>query len=99
MSEKIHTGELGLDYAKGRKKKKSLIYRVGRRTDEVVRSINNYYKNDINNIADLGAADGIMLNTLHNLYPNARCIGVEYNCDLPRSFLGTLSNNGRPFAV
>lgn len=79
MSEEIHVGELGLDYAEGRKKKKSLIYRVGRRTDEVVRSINKYLNGNVESIVDLGTADGMMLDTLSKIYKSAKCVGVEYN--------------------
>jgi trans-aconitate methyltransferase len=82
MTKTKATGQLGLDYAAGREKKASLIYRLRRRTDEVRKSIRQFGKNEPTAIIDLGTADGRMLNTLHQDFPKARCVGIEYNPEL-----------------
>lgn len=75
-------GILNKSYHLGRITKKSLKYRLKRRTDEVIRSIKEYHSGIPKNIIDLGTADGLMLNTLKNSFPFAKCIGIEYSREL-----------------
>ncbi len=73
------TGFLTIDYAKGRERKKSLKYRLWRRTHEVLRAIEQFSEIPVENIIDLGTAEGRMLNVIKDRYPKARCVGVEYD--------------------
>jgi len=75
-------GILGLDYAKGRKKSKSLIYRLWRRTYEVIRAISTYLPpNQPINVLDLGCAEGSMLNTISSLF-EGQFTGIELSSEL-----------------
>ena len=82
MHKLDHTGSLDMKYAKGRDTKKSLRYRLRRRAYEVLSAIEQFVDNPINDIIDLGAADGRMLDMIHRKYPAARCVGTEYNQEL-----------------
>jgi ubiquinone/menaquinone biosynthesis C-methylase UbiE len=82
MSKLSHTGSLDMEYAQGRDSKKSLRYRLWRRTHEVLEAIDEFCNNPPRDIIDLGTADGRMLDMVHQKYPNARCTGVEYNQEL-----------------
>ncbi len=75
-------GVLGLEYAKGRNKKKALKYRLWRRTHEVKSSIKKFLPNKPSAIIDLGTADGKMLNDINKIYPECKCVGVEYDNEL-----------------
>ncbi len=75
-------GTLGKLYHLERKTRKSLKYRLKRRTDEVIASIKKYYSGIPDDIIDLGAADGLMLSMVKDIFSDARCIGVEYTQEL-----------------
>jgi len=77
-----HAGSMDIEYAKKRETKKSLKYRLWRRTYEVLAAIENFASKPPKKIIDLGAADGRMLDLIHRQYPQACCVGVEYNQDL-----------------
>ena len=77
-----HAGSMDIEYAKNRETKKSLKYRLWRRTYEVLGAIENFASKPPKEIIDLGAADGRMLDMIHRQYPQARCVGVEYNQEL-----------------
>ena len=72
-------GTLDINYHIGRKTKKSLKYRLKRRTHEVIRAIKTYYPGNINFILDIGTADGLMLSHIKKEFPFAVCIGLEYS--------------------
>ena len=72
-------GTLEIDYHIGRKTKRSLKYRLQRRTREVIRAIETYHLNRITSILDIGTADGLMLSRIRKEFPQARCIGLEYS--------------------
>ena len=76
---------LDKSYHLGRKTKKSLIYRLNRRSEEVVKSINKFYSGIPENIVDLGTADGLMLSMIKDSFPLAKCIGIEYSQELVES--------------
>ncbi len=82
MSELDRTGSLDMEYARKRTTKKSLRYRLWRRTHEVLEAIDEFCSNPPRDIIDLGTADGRMLDMVHQKYPDARCAGVEYNQEL-----------------
>lgn len=75
-------GTLGIEYANQRDTKKSLKYRLWRRTFEVISAINNYVVSGKTTILDLGTADGRMLQKIKNQYPESKCFGIEYNKEL-----------------
>jgi ubiquinone/menaquinone biosynthesis C-methylase UbiE len=77
-----HTGLLHVDYAEGRETKRSFRYRLWRRTFEVVAAIEQFAHDPVQDIIDLGTADGRMLSHIQEKYPHAQCVGVEYNQEL-----------------
>jgi len=78
----VEYGTLDKSYHLGRKTQKSLIYRLNRRTREVIKSIDEYYQGTPQSIIDLGTADGLMLSMIKDSFPLARCIGIEYSQEL-----------------
>jgi len=78
----VQIGSLDVEYAKNRETKKSLKYRLRRRTHEVLAAIENFASKPPQKIIDLGAADGRMLDLIHRQYPQACRVGVEYNQEL-----------------
>lgn len=77
-------------YHSRRKTKKSLIYRLNRRTKEVIYSIQKYFSGTPSIVVDLGTADGLMLSMIKNAFPSAKCIGIE----LSRELIETNTNRG-----
>jgi SAM-dependent methyltransferase len=75
-------GILNKDYAVARQIKRSHIYRLKRRTFEVLKSIKTFHPGKPWSILDIGTADGLMLGNLKNTFPNATCVGIEYARDL-----------------
>lgn len=71
-------GILDREYAIARRKKRSHIYRLRRRTCEVLKNIREFHPEIPNTIIDIGAADGLMLNSLKETFPHAVCSGIEY---------------------
>lgn len=82
IKNKNDHGVLGLEYAEGRNKKKALKYRLLRRTHEVKSSIKIFSTNKPSAIIDLGTAEGKMLNDINKIYPECKCVGVEYDNEL-----------------
>ncbi len=78
-------GTLDKSYHLGRKTKKSLIYRLKRRSQEVIQSIEKYYSGNPQDIIDLGTADGLMLGIIKDAFPFAKCFGIEYSQELVES--------------
>ncbi len=79
MSHANKTGSLTIDYAKGREQKKSLKYRLWRRTREVLDAIEMFAETPVRRIVDLGCAEGRMLRDIQKRHPGAACVGVEYD--------------------
>ncbi len=75
-------GVLNRDYAVARQTKRSHIYRLRRRTFEVLKGIKTFHPEKPGSILDIGTADGLMLYNLKNTFPNATCVGIEYARDL-----------------
>jgi ubiquinone/menaquinone biosynthesis C-methylase UbiE len=82
MSRLGRTGDLGIAYAIGRERKVSLRYRYNRRAKETIASIEEFLKYSPHDIIDLGTAEGRLLDRIQARYPQARCVGVEYNEEL-----------------
>ncbi len=82
MTKLSHTGSLDMEYAEGRDTKKSLRYRLWRRTHEVLSAIEEFSLKPAKDIIDLGTADGRMLDMIHRKYPQTHCLGVEYSQQL-----------------
>ena len=79
------SGTLDKSYHLGRKTKRSLIYRLNRRSIEVINSINKYYPDAPEDIIDLGTADGLTLSRIKDNFSSARCVGVEHSLELVES--------------
>lgn len=75
-------GLLTKDYAAARQTKRSHIYRLKRRTYEVLKGIETFHSEPPQSILDIGTAEGLMLSNLKNAFPGANCVGVEYAMDL-----------------
>jgi ubiquinone/menaquinone biosynthesis C-methylase UbiE len=82
MTDPNMVGTLDSEYANARETRKSLKYRLWRRTFEVMFAINKYAVMQKKNIIDLGTADGRMLQKIYEKYPESSCIGIEYNYEL-----------------
>ncbi len=75
-------GVLDKEYALARQRKRSHSYRLKRRTSEVVKSIRTFSSKKPEAILDIGAADGLMLDRIKEVFPDTTCIGIEYASDL-----------------
>jgi len=75
-------GVLDKEYAVARQIKRSHIYRLKRRTLEVLKSIKTFHPEKPGSILDIGTAEGLMLSNLKDVFPNATCAGIEYAKDL-----------------
>ena len=75
-------GVLSKEYAVARQAKRSHIYRLKRRTFEVLKGIETFHPETPQSILDIGTADGLMLSNLKDAFPNATCAGIEYARDL-----------------
>ncbi len=82
-------GVLDSKYAASRNRKRSHIFRLNRRTLEVVQAIKRHRYNEAMSILDIGTADGLMLSKIKKAFPFAKCIGIEASLDLI-SEIGTL---------
>ncbi len=75
-------GVLDAAYARDRERKRSVRYRLRRRTAEVCRAIEQHGPSPLRDVVDLGTADGRMLDAIRRRFPGARCTGVEYGAGL-----------------
>jgi len=75
-------GVLDKKYAVARQTKRSHIYRLRRRSFEVLKGIKTFHPEKPESILDIGTADGLMLSNLKDTFPNATCVGIEYARDL-----------------
>ncbi len=78
-------GVYDLEYYAGRHKKRQLIYRLQRRTDEVEAALRTYAQGPIQMIVDIGTADSLMLEKLYEQFGVAQYIGLDYSFDLLRA--------------
>jgi SAM-dependent methyltransferase len=70
-------GVYDVDYYHGRHKKKQLIYRLRRRTDEVERSLRAYTQGALKTIVDVGTADALMLRNLQQRLGEMTYVGID----------------------
>ena len=75
-------GVLSKEYAIARQTKLSHIYRLRRRTFEVLKGIKTFHPEKPGTILDIGTADGLMLRNLKDTFPKTTCVGIEYARDL-----------------
>jgi ubiquinone/menaquinone biosynthesis C-methylase UbiE len=75
-------GVYDVDYYHGRQKKKQLVYRLKRRTDEVERALRTYNDGQLKNIVDVGTADGLMMENLRQRMGKLNYIGIDYSIGL-----------------
>jgi ubiquinone/menaquinone biosynthesis C-methylase UbiE len=77
-------GILNPEYAADREKKRSLQYRLARRSEEVVRAIEKHSAIPPSSVFDIGTADGRMLKKIREEFPDSVCVGLEYSSGLLR---------------
>ena len=75
-------GVLDRKYAIARQTKRSHIYRLKRRTCEVLKGIKIFHPEKPGSILDIGTADGLMLRNVKDTFPKTTCVGIEYARDL-----------------
>ncbi len=73
---------LNAGYHLGRKNKYVLKYRLRRRSSEISGLIKKYYNKEIEQLLDLGTADGLMLDILNSAHSINKCIGLDLSIDL-----------------
>lgn len=76
------SGILGGDYHEGRQTRRSLRYRLARRTAEVRRAVRRHLPQAPRRILDVGAADGLMLSSLLATWPASLGVGVDLSWEL-----------------
>jgi SAM-dependent methyltransferase len=76
------SGTCDAGYHEGRRTRRSLIYRLRRRTDEVLRCVRLYAVRPVSAVLDVGTADAAMLGRLGAAYPGAVCVGVDLSTEL-----------------
>ncbi len=82
MRKFTNTGSMDINYAKERDFKRSTKYRLWRRTIEIISALERFAPKPVRDIIDLGTADGRMLHSIKEKFPESRCIGVEFNQEL-----------------
>lgn len=81
----LSAGKMSADYYHyGRLNKKSFIYRLKRRGNEIIGAIKKYAELPLE-ILDLGTADGLMLSRIKNEFPDSNCLGIELSEELAKS--------------
>lgn len=70
-------GVYDVDYYHGRHKKKQLVYRLRRRTDEVARALRTYSEGPLRVIVDVGTADALMLRNLQQRLGRLTYLGID----------------------
>lgn len=70
-------GVYDVDYYHGRHKKKQLVYRLRRRTDEVERALRTYTDGPLKTIVDVGTADALMLRNLQQRLGPLTYLGID----------------------
>jgi ubiquinone/menaquinone biosynthesis C-methylase UbiE len=81
-SPSLPLGVYDTDYYRGRLKKRQLIYRLKRRTDEVQQALRRYGQGKLDWIVDVGTADGLMLAELRKIFPYSRLLGLDRSYNL-----------------
>lgn len=83
--EQLPFGVYGVEYFHGRKKSRQLIYRLGRRSDEVETALKCFCETDAPWVLDVGTADGLMLEELRRRLPKAWFFGMDLSLQLLRA--------------
>lgn len=64
-------------YLERRKKDNCTSYRLNKRTEVIISSLNEFINNGVNSILDVGTADGIMLYKIANHFNIRRAVGID----------------------
>jgi SAM-dependent methyltransferase len=75
-------GTMGIEYSEGRKTRRALTYRLRRRADEVIRSMQMYYQGEPKDLLDLGSAEGKALSYVQDAFTRTRMTGLEFSPEL-----------------
>jgi 2-polyprenyl-3-methyl-5-hydroxy-6-metoxy-1,4-benzoquinol methylase len=84
---------MNLDYAKSRETRPDFRYRLRRRTREVLEAIRTFHPSP-KRLADLGTAEGKMLQEIQRHFPESWCLGIDHS--LPLLLYGKNSGLGSP---
>ena len=85
--ESLPTGVYDVDYFMGRQRKRQLIYRLRRRTDEVEAALRQYGDGQLRVVVDVGTADGLMLDELRRRMGPLTFLGIDLSFALLRANL------------
>jgi len=78
-------GVYDVDYFEGRQRKRQLVYRLRRRTDEVERALRRYGEGELYVVVDIGTADGLMMADLRKRLGPLTFLGIDYSFPLLRA--------------
>ena len=84
-------GVYDVDYHLGRKRKLQLMYRLRRRTEEVVGALERYGDGRSEVLVDVGTADGMMLAALPRRLARRLRVGVDLSTPLLAAMTGSAS--------
>ncbi|MDP2729868.1 MAG: methyltransferase domain-containing protein [Dehalococcoidales bacterium] len=82
---KSQKGVLSIEYHEERERSHALKYRLTRRTNEVLKVIKLYKGNEIENLCDIGTADGMMLDLLGQNLNIKTAVGLDFSIELLRT--------------
>jgi len=85
--QSLPVGVYDVDYFIGRQRKRQLIYRLQRRTDEVEAALRQYEDGQLQVVVDVGTADGLMLDDLRRRMGPLTFLGVDLSFSLLRANL------------
>lgn len=78
-------GVMDIEYHHKRLQSRAYRYRLRRRSEEVVRILNELYNSSPITLLDIGTADALMLNYIHEHLSGARCVGIDFSLPLLRA--------------
>lgn len=82
QTDDLPFGVYDIEYFRGRQKKRQLVYRLKRRTDEVEAALRRYNDGTLDTIVDVGTADGLMLDKLRDRLGDLNFLGIDYSLRL-----------------
>ncbi len=77
-------GVMDIDYHHKRLDSLAYRYRLRRRSEEVLRILRDYCGSKPIMLLDIGTADALMLNYIHEHLSGARCVGIDFSRPLLR---------------
>ena len=78
-------GVMDIEYHHKRLQNRAHRYRLRRRSEEVIRILNDFYGSSPVTLLDIGTADALMLNYIHKHLRGTRCVGLDFSLPLLRA--------------